>query len=86
MLTVYQARKGGSPKISYHQSGIQHTKREGKLLVREMQLTPTAEIVTEESPWAASFVNFAALLPFKSSGSSPRAVYEINLPRSQEAS
>jgi hypothetical protein len=80
---VFQPRKGGSVKSSYHQSGQQHLKvGKGAPIMDPMQLDPPSQVLTEENPWSKSFENFANLLPYE--GEKADALFEIDLPTTVE--
>jgi hypothetical protein len=61
---IYQPKKGGPVKVSYHESGEKHVKIGRGLPIMPMHLDPTEAIITEETPWSKSFENFNDLLPY----------------------
>ena len=76
---MFQPRKGGSTKISYHRSGQKHLKLgKGPSLFNPMFLDPPKWIDTEEECFHKSFENFAKLLPYE--GEAADEVFEIELP------
>ena len=75
---VFQPRKGGSVKISYHESGQKHLKIGSSPAMFVMQLDGPEWIRTEEPVWSKSFENFADLLPYDREPAD--AVFEIELP------
>src|SRR5207249_1812130 len=75
---VFQPRKGGSVKVSYHESGEKHVKIGCSPAMFVMHLERPEWIRTEEAVWAQSFENFTALLPHD--GKSADALFEVELP------
>jgi len=76
---IYQPRKGGSVKVSYHESGQKHVKiGKDRPIMPPMHLEPTEFIVTEEKPWSKSFENFAGLLRYE--GEPDNNVVEFEVP------
>ncbi len=60
---VYQPKKNGSVKVSYHASGQRHLQIPGEPRMFIRQLTAPAWLQREERLWSKSFENFARLLP-----------------------
>ena len=62
---VFQPRKGGSTKVSYHASGERHVKRGNGPSLYTLRLDPPEWIESEESCWEQSFENFSTLLSYR---------------------
>ena len=76
---MFQPRKGGSAKISYHKSGQRRLKvGKGPPLAGPMFLDPPERIDTEEERFCQSFENFAKLISY--SGEPADEMFEIELP------
>ena len=58
---VFQPRKGGSVKVSYHESGQRHLKIGSGPAMFVMHSSRPEWIRTEERLWSKSFENFASL-------------------------
>lgn len=76
---VFQPRKGGSVKVSYHASGERHLKHGSGPAMFTLQLDKPEWIRSEEPCWEKSFENFASLLPY-CSGQPEDEVFDIDLP------
>ena len=75
---VFQPRKGGSVKISYHESGQRHLKVGNGPAMFIMHSDRPGWIRAEESVWSKSFENFEQLLRYD--GEQASAFYEVELP------
>src|SRR5262245_16443611 len=75
---VFQPRKGGSAKVSYHESGQRHLKIGSSPAMFVRHSTQPEWIRTEEKLWSQSFENFTSLLPYSEEASD--AVCDIELP------
>jgi len=77
-IYVLQPCKGGSVKISHHESGQRHMKVGNGPAMFVMQLDSPKWIRSEDSAWSQSFENFADLLLYN--GEPADAVFDIELP------
>jgi hypothetical protein len=71
---VMQPRKGGSVKVSYHQSGQRHLKHGNGRAMFVLQLDRPEWIQKEEPCWESSFENFAHLPAYQ--GERAESVYD----------
>ena len=81
-LYVFQPRKGGSVKVSYHESGQRHLKIGNNPAMFALHSTRPEWVYAEEQLWSKSFENFESLLPYE--GALADAVHEIDLPDLEE--
>ena len=79
---VFQPRKGGSVKVSYHESGRRHLKIGNSPAMFAMHTTRPEWVYAEEKLWSDSFEKFASLLPYE--GARADFVHEIELPDLEE--
>ena len=75
---VFQPRKGGSVKVSYHESGTRHLQIGDGPRIYGMQLDAPGEIRINEDVWSHSFDNFVNLLPYN--GERADELCDITLP------
>jgi len=80
---VFQPHKGGSVKVSYHESGQKHLKVRNGPAMFIMRLDRPEWIRSEQAVWAQSFENFAQLLRYD--GEQADALFEFELPPLSEA-
>ena len=79
---VFQPRKGGSVKVSYHESGQQHLKIGNGPAMFTMHLERPEWIRSEETVWSKSFENFPQLLRYKNEWADE--IFEFGLPPPSE--
>lgn len=81
---VFQPHKGGSVKVSYHESGQKHLKIGHGTAMFVMHLDSPEWIRSEEPVWAKSFENFAELPYYDDQRGD--ALFEFRLPPVSEDS
>jgi hypothetical protein len=79
---VFQPRKGGSVKVSYHESGQKHLKIGNGQALFIMHLERPEWIRAEEPVWSQSFENFSQLLRYD--GEWADEIFEFALPSSED--